>query len=201
MTANPVKHVRVSDHPEFILDKDNGFKNRKRTPIEQIFFLFVFIGVVALGTSIIVYYDSLTGTYICFGLGVVLWFVGRQLEKLKTLLQVSEFMNALFSSALAKKFKFVCIVRLNGDIIYFNRSFQEYFPDFGALEKRTITTLLDTGNISDEHREAVMNALTQTTESRTSVILHAGADKAAKPFTLSIDPIERPLGFVLLRGE
>lgn len=201
MTAAAPKYIRVSDNPDFILDKDSGFKVRRRTPIQQIFFLFAFIGVVALGTSVIVYYNSLTGTYICFGLGVVLWFVGKQLEKLKMLLQVSEFMNALFSSALAKRFKFVAIVRLNGDIIYFNRPFQEYFPDFAGLEKRTITNLLEMAQANAEHKEAVLAAMTQQSESRTSVILHVGADKAVKPFTLSIEPIERPLGFVLLRGE
>lgn len=193
--------IRVSDNASFLLDKNNGFHTRKRTPIQQIVFLFGFIAFVVIGTTAIVYYNSVTGVYICFSFGIVFWFVGHQLEKIKLLLNVTEFMNALFSSALAKKYKFTAVLKVNGDIIYFNRNFQEFFPEFMAQSNRSLETLMTTAGASTEHIGAALKAVSQNAETRTSVIMQTGEGKAATPFALSFEPIERPTGFILLRGE
>jgi len=199
MTKN--LHVRVSDHANLLMDKDNGFYARKRTPIEQIIFVLSFMGFVGLGTAAIVYYDSLTGVYICGTLGAVLFVVGKQVEVIKSLLHVSDFMNALFSSVVAKKSKFTAIVKLSGDVVYFNRPFQELFPQFVAQDKRKLETLLALAGASIEHTGAALTALSNNQETRVNVILNLGNHKTAEPISLSFEPIERPTGFVLIRGE
>ncbi len=195
------RNIRVSDTVDLLSDKNSGFYIRKRTPLQLLFFLIATSSVVVLGTYAIVYFNSKTGVALCLGIGAPLFLIGRQMENLKKLLHVGEFMNALFSSIISKKHRFILIIRNDGAIVFFNKQFQELFPESIVQPERTIKGLLTAYNVSTEHQDALLAALEKGEEARVGVIIGSGANKSPEPVSITIEPIDRPSGFLLVRGQ
>jgi hypothetical protein len=196
-----VKNVRVSDRNDFASAKKSEFVARKHIPFKQITRLLIMLVIVVLGVAVLVYYNSLVGCWLASGVGLVILYVARKLEKLEKIQHSTEFMNALFSSALGKKYKFCTVINLAGEIVYLNRSFQAMFPAFVQQSERTLDKLLSMQNVAADRTDMVKKLIEQNSESSLAVIMDAGAEKAPESVTLYIEPIERPSGFVLIRGQ
>jgi len=196
-----VKHIRASDTIDLNDLRNTGFVVRKRSGLKQIYSLCVMAILIALGGTILLFNEAWIGAMLCVVVGSVTLDLGRNLERQQKMLKTTEFINALFASALGKKHTFCAIVRLDGRIIYMNGAFQEIFPDFIGQAKYDLETLLTMGNVSSDKRQSLISLVAKNTENVVPITMEITRNKAPQSMTLSIEPIERPSGFVLLRAQ
>jgi two-component system, cell cycle sensor histidine kinase and response regulator CckA len=177
------------------------FVIRKRSPsILQL--LLIFLGVLLTAISItLTIADKMALIMILFILiGVVGWYVLIQIQRSRDLLLATEFQNALFASALGINNKFCMIIRRNGNIVYLDRSFQDMFPDFLRQSRRSIDVLLEQGRVSREDGEKIYSAIERGVYEKVIFDIR-GSGNGLHRVVMSIEPILRPSGFILLRGR
>jgi len=179
----------------------SDFIIRKRIPtVAQLILLFaaivtvMFFGVTTIQDTFLL---CVLLTVLLGGMG---WYVIVHMQGYHDLLLTTEFQNSLFASALGLNNKFCMIIRRNGTIVYIDRMFQEMFPEFLHQPKRTIDVLLEQGKVSSQDSEKVFNAIERGVFEK--VIFEVrGADNRFTKIVMSIEPILRPSGFILLRGR
>lgn len=177
------------------------FVARQRTPTySQI--VIIMLSAFLIGVSIVVSIKS-TGALVTtlFALfGLIGWYVIYQLMRSRDMLLATEFQNALFASAMGLHNKFCLIIKRDGTIIYLDRSFQELFPDFTQYNHRSVEMLLKLGKVSTEQSEQVINSIARGTYER-AIFDMSDARGMPHRIILSIEPITRPAGFIMLRGR
>jgi len=196
-----VKNVRTSDRISDFDTKESGFVVRKHTPIQAIVRLLMMITGIMAGTAVLLYYNDIDGVLLALGVGSAIAYIGRKLEHQETLQRSSEFMNALFSSALGDGYKFCAVARRAGEIVYVNRAFQDVFPTFIEQPKRDLKTLVRLFNIPEEDGQKMMLLATDGALGTVHTSVSVGVDRRSEPLSISVCPISRPHGFVLLRGK
>lgn len=195
-------HIRASDRKDFVAGKRKDFVVRKRgLNAAYIYSLCVMAITVVIGVTILVYNDTLMGSILCVAVGTVMLVISKQVEKQQKLLQATEFLNALFASALGAGHKFCMITKQDGEIVYLDRSFQQMFPDMVNKSKRTLEELLTLYNTSESNRMSLMQALKLNSESKITVQIEGGAERTKQSVAVHIEPILRPSGFCLVRGQ
>ena len=198
---SPIKHIRASDLVNFKDMLNSGFIVRRRSGLKKIYRLCLFLLVIVLGTAFLFYSNSWVGAMGCVVVGSIMLDLGRTLERQQKLLETAEFMNAIFSSALGKRHAFFVLVRPDGGIMFLSRAFQEAFPEFIEQPKRDLETLLTVIKVQDDIRRNIISMVSKNTESVVPFSMGIGADKAAQSMNLSIEPVARPTGFVLLCAQ
>ncbi|MES2983855.1 MAG: hypothetical protein V4735_01550 [Pseudomonadota bacterium] len=193
--------LRSSDLGEGLRTGTTGFTVRKRTGVGKVVHFFLLIAMVVIGASMLVYYQSPEGCMLAVVVGAVFGLVAINFEKLKTTKESLEFMSALFSSALGRGYQFCCMVKANGDVVFFNRPFQSVFPAFITQPSRTLETLLTLYHVPQDQRDLLAAHLSANNEGSLTLSLRAADETAAKTMTVLVEPIERPTGFMLLRGK
>lgn len=194
------KRVRTSDNIDLKKLKLEGFRMRKRTSLEIAFMFMAAMVIIVIGSSVIIYNNSYEAALGSIVLGICLLLIGQQIEKLKRSVLVSELMNAILSSAAGKNHRFVMITQTDGNVLFFNRPFQDVFPDFANAQQRTLDQLFDLYNAS-EQRTDLLSAVKQGQEKRVGVIIGIGADKKPEPVSITAEPIDRFPEFMLVRGQ
>ncbi|MDX1975846.1 MAG: PAS domain-containing protein [Rickettsiales bacterium] len=179
----------------------HDFVIRKRSPtMSHIALVFLALLLIAVAVSIGVDNKPLFIVFMYLVFGVVGWFVLVQTQKNRDLLLATEFQNALFASALGLNNKFCLIIRRDGNIVYLDRSFQDMFPDFIRQSRRSIDVLLELGAVSREESNKIYSAIERGVYEK--VVFHIrGKSNAMHHIIMSIEPILRPSGFILLRGR
>ena len=128
------------------------------------------------------------------------WYIVIVVQRNRDLVLATEFQNSLFASALGINNKFCLIIRPDGTIVYLDRSFQDIFPEFIKQPRRTIDVLLDQGKVEKEESDKIYTAIEQGVYAK--VVLNIrGTGKIFHKMIVSIEPILRPSGFILLRGR
>lgn len=201
MNANANNFSRASDLGALLTSGTTGFTVRKRTGVGMFVHFFLLGCMVVLGASFLVFYKSPEGCVLAVVIGICFALVSNNLEKMKKIKGSLEFMNALFSSALGKNYQFCCIVKNTGDLVFFNRSFQDVFPAYISQPSRKLDTLLALYQIAPEQQEMLKSLVTNGTEGSFTTSLRADSADNPRPMTFYVEPIERPTGFVLLRGK
>ena len=121
--------------------------------------------------------------------------------KQKIIFERSEFLNALLSSAVGAKHQFTMIVtQSEGQIVYLNNGFQALFPKMLKQEKRYLAKLLKTYSNSDVKSKTILSAVEKGTD-KTVIVDVKEKGKATTKVKFKIEPIARPSGFVMIRGE
>jgi hypothetical protein len=202
-TPMPPKNVRATDQADFSAEKRSDFHIRKHglssSQVQTMAFAAL---VITAGVTFLVYNNMLLGSIMCTLFGVVLFVFAKQLEGRKKELLSTEFLNALFASALASGHKFCMIVKQeDGLIVYLNNAFQQMFPDMVETPKRTLETLLSMYYVSDAERKNVVNAIRQNGASQVPLQIQGGSDRKTHSITLLVEPIARPSGFCLIRAK
>ncbi|NBX03675.1 MAG: hypothetical protein EBR02_06410 [Alphaproteobacteria bacterium] len=192
--------IRASDSIDASDLQNNGFVVRTHTPIRTIYRFAIFLAIITVGVELIVYFEALNAAILCTVVGMVMVFLSRELERQKKLQQSTEFMNALFASALAQDCLFCLAVRHDGKIIYINRTFQELFPAFISEPIRSLALFLTAQKLTPDLCEAITQSVAHARKISLPVTLTTDGDKK-RSVMLQIDPIERPSGFVLIRGK
>jgi hypothetical protein len=196
-----LKSIRFTDRKDIIGDGRDDFVIRRRTTVEQIRTLFLMGITILVGISVIVYNDSKLGAIICLVVGIIMLVVAKKFEKLREHIHISEFMNALFTSALANGYKMTMVVKPGGEIIYIDRGFQLVFPDFLEQPDLTLNALFGIYPTDDATKTKILHSLVEGGPAKMDVSIASGLDKAQVKLALSIEPIARPSGFIMIRAK
>lgn len=177
------------------------FVLRRRLPTLLQLFI-IFLSVVLVGISVVISVaDKIALITIIFILGgATSWYVMVLLQRSRDQLLATEFQNALFASALGMNHKFCFILKRDGNIIYQDRSFQDMFPDFIRQPRRTLDMLLDYGRVNNEDKEKIFQGIEQGDYEKVIFDVR-GPTGIYEKIVMSMEPILRPSGFVLMRGR
>ncbi len=192
---------RASELGALLTDGTTGFTVRKQSGVGIFFHFFLLACMVVLGVALLVYYQSPKGCFLAVAIGGAFAMIATNLEKTKKMKQSIEFMNALFSSAMGKGYKFCCIVKHTGDIVFYNRAFQTVFPAYTLQDDRTLRSLMNLYNLPESDRDKLRDMMFNKTEGSLETAIRASAATESAPITFILETIERPTGFFLLRGK
>jgi len=177
------------------------FVIRKRTPtLLQLIIILLISLMMSIGVALTQADKPAFIGLIMFLVFSVGWYIVMQLQSHRDLLLTTEFQNALFASALGLNNKFCLIIKQDGNVIYLDRSFQDMFPDFLGQSRRTIDVLLEQGKVSTEDSAKVFSAIEHGAYDKVVFNIRT-ADKSFQKIIMSIEPILRPSGFIMLRGR
>jgi hypothetical protein len=192
---------RASDLGAILTAGSTDFTPRKRSGVGVFFHLFMLASMIILGTALLIYYESPKGCALAIAIGLALGIIAQNLEKLKKQKNALEFMNALFSSALGRGYKFCFIVKNTGDIVFYNRPFQDFFPAYITQDTRTLESLFTLYGIAQVDRETIHGYMVANTDGSVTISPRTAEGPEIPPVALSIEPIGRPTGFFLVRGK
>ena len=184
--------------------ESNGTRDfviRRRTPtLSQLFSILLTVILIAICIGIVIP-DRFDMLAVLSALLIIAgWYIITVVQRNRDLVLATEFQNALFASALGINNKFCLIIRPDGNIVYIDRSFQDIFPDFLKQPRRTIDILLEQGRVSKDQSEKIYSAIEQGVYSKVMFDIR-GAGQQFYNMVMSIEPIMRPSGFILLRGR
>lgn len=186
---------------ESAVDTARDFVARRRAPsLFQMIVITTLCAVVGVGLLLSIDNRWTASITLVALLALACWYVVVQLQRHQDLLLATEFQNALFASALGLNNKFCVIIRRNGGIVYIDRAFQKMFPDFLRQSQGSIHTLLERGKVSEEDSNRIFSAIERGVYEKV-VFDIKGSDGAFSKIIMSIEPILRPSGFILLRGR
>lgn len=195
----PHSHLRISERLNKEDFKNSGFTIRTHTPTYFLDRLFIGLSILLICFVGIYYYNVLTGFYILFGASCITALISRYLERSKRIQQASEFLNSLLSSIVGHGYRFCLVTRPNGDIIYANRDFQQCFTQFVAQDNLTMS---EWGRMQDVAEGQLKELLTRISGniSNSATVTVKMEDGRTENITLSIEPIDYPKGYVLIRA-
>lgn len=197
--STPRRHSDAFSDDEF-----GDFIIRRRIlPIWQLLALFLisfsFLFVVTTNA------EMLGGT---FGIGLAIlavigpltWFTVYFSQQNRDMLLAAEFQNALFSAAARLKSKFVMIVKQDGTIFYYDRGFQEVFPDTANRGTLMVDKIFSNKQISPAESAKLQTAL-ESGHHETVFVTLLNADGEEQKVIITVDPLPRPSGFYIVRGR
>lgn len=177
------------------------FVIRRRTPtMPQLLAIFISVLLIAISVSLSIVDRMQLISMLSLLLIIAGCYVMVVVQRNRDLVLATEFQNALFASALGINNRFCVIIKRDGNIIYLDRSFQDMFPDFLKQPRRTIDILLEHGRVSKEDSNKVFAAIEQGVFSKVVFDIRGGNNEYHK-MVMSIEPIMRPSGFIMLRGR
>ncbi len=184
-----------------ITSNQQDFVVRNRRPIWQTLgILFVVILIVSIVLGSFITDPIILGEVLFILLGSLGTYVIIVLQRTRDLMLATEFQNALLSSALGQSNKFCMIIKNDSVITYIDPSFQEMFPNFYKEPHRAIGAFLEHGQVSKEESKTVFAAIEKRVRSKV-VFDIIDSKKQTHRIIMSLEPIKRPKGFMLLRGR
>lgn len=196
------QNVRASDRLDLANPKQDDFVVRRRFPtVREMAQICLAAIIVVLGVTILVRNETLLGSLLCVVVGTVTLYLGRHIEKQQKVINATEFMNALFSSALCRGQKFCCIVRADGEIVYLDRGFQELFPEYMEQAKRELDLLFSMHDVAAEHRNRLTSLIANSSDGQVAFSAPTGSNRITQSLTVTVEPILRPKGYSLVRGK
>ena len=121
-------------------------------------------------------------------------------QKNLDLVMSTEYQNMLFSQALSLGCSFCMIVRHDGTIVYTSDGFANVFPDFNYSEAMALQGVFERGAVRASDRERIMGSIRSATPDH---LIFPLMDKysAKKEYIITVDPLQRPSGFAIIRGR
>lgn len=133
-------------------------------------------------------------------IGPLTWFTVYFSQQNRDMLLAAEFQNALFSAAARLKSKFVMIVKQDGTIFYYDRGFQNVFPETRGRGTLMIDKIFNASQISAVEAEKLFRAL-EDGKAETVFVHLPNEEGQDQKVIITIDPLPRPSGFYILRGR
>jgi hypothetical protein len=179
-----------SEYDDFII--------RKRHPsLKELFVVLTALIITSSGVAVSVS-DPLAEIAILFlMIGMACWYAVFHVNRNRMLLRATEFESALFASALAEGYAFCLIVGTDGVITYCNPGFIQTVADVKGGS--SLKDCLAAGNAPPEDSQRLLDAIAHGASGQMPLALDA-RDTRRHSFRVSLQPIGRPHGFVLLRG-
>jgi len=195
-------NVRASDRADLSNPGNEDFVVRKRFPsVRTMAQICVAAVIIVLGVALLVRNDTLLGSLLCVVVGSITLYLGRHIEKQQKILNATEFMNALFSSAVCRNHKFCIIVNQEGEIVYLDRGFQELFPEYMEQPKRELDLLLGMHDVAQEYRSKIFSLISGNVDGQVTFTAPTGSNRISQTINVIVEPIMRPKGFSLVRGK
>jgi PAS domain-containing protein len=193
--------ILSSGKKEPTVDSRQDFVVRTRRPLwYNLALMFASILPITIILSIFVK-DIVIFAEILFVLLVTLGtYVVYTVQRCRDMVLATEFQNALFSSALGHSNQFCLIIKNDSTIAYIDHSLQEMFPNFYKEPRRAIDVLLEQGQVSKDERKMVFSAIERRVRGKVIFDI-VDYKKQSHRIMMSIEPITRPKGFMLLRGR
>lgn len=177
------------------------FAIRRRNPaVVTLFFVLFGVMVLCLALSMIVQERTTLMLILFIIISSAAWYATLAVQRSYDLLMATEFQNALFSSAIGVNHKFCLIIKQDGIITYLDRAFQDMFPNFLRQSQRTVDVWLDHGKVAREDREEIFATIERGGFGKVIFVVRTAGDEYHK-IVMSVEPILRPHGFILLRGR
>ena len=156
---------------------------------------------VLIATATISINEKLATTSIVLILfGCISWYLTLDVKNNLNLVKATEFQNALFSSALGMNHDFTFIVNLkDSKIFYHDRLLQNSFPYFFKQEQNDLFTFLEQAKVNPDNQKALQSLL--ETGSAQNMVLEIEIEEKREKIALSLEPVPRPTGFMLIRGR
>jgi hypothetical protein len=195
------KYITTADRIDHLDVESSGLVVRKHTPDAQLSSAFMALSVCVLLLAVSLFYDSLKGFYLCVGSGIIVGFVSLKLERIRKAQVSTEFLNAIFSSAIGNDYRFCMAAHRDGEIVYVNRGFHDLFAEFVAQPELNVKQLCTMSGIGDFERKRIETALQGDAMQCVQVSMNTGIDHALEPISLLIEPVAFPKGYVLIRGN
>ena len=193
--------IRYSDTALKIDKKATDFVSRKYNPsvllVIMLFFgaLIVGIGVTSLLLTPFQMIVALTIVMGALGLFVII-----ELQRLRDMVVAAEYQNAMFASALGYNSKFCIIIKREGTVVYMNGGLYKMFPDLSRERQPSISNLLKMAKVGTVEREKVLDMIQRGVEDRMALDLRS-SDNRTHQLMLTVKPIARPSGFLIIRGR
>lgn len=177
------------------------FVVRKRKPtLFELALIFLFALVMSVTLPVMVLDKMMLIFWLCLLLGIAGWYVIIEIQRNRDLVLATEFQNALFASALGFNNKFCLIIKREGNIVYMDSGFQKMFPDLLKERPISIAGMLKHGKAGTADKEKVFAAIERGVYDK--VIFDViGKDGISNRIVMSVEPIVRPAGFILLRAR
>ncbi len=182
-------------------EKTADFVSRKYNPslvkLVALFFLALACGIVITGFLLPPFYFVVMLTVVMGGLGT---YVIVEIQRTRDLVVATEYQNAMFASALGYNSRFTMIIKREGTIIYMDNGLQKLFPDLMKERQFSMSNLLKMAKVGATEREKILDVVQRGNPDKMMFDMRAG-DGRIHPIVLSVQPIMRPSGFLLLRGR
>lgn len=141
------------------------------------------------------------GVFASMGVITVLCFyVVLSKQQNLDLVMNTEYQNLLFAQAAALGSSFCLFARRDGTVVYSNDGLRKIFPDVVYGESHALDTIFERGKVSLPERERVMAAVYAGKAERV-ILPITGHDGATQDYILTIEPLERPGEFLVIRGR
>ncbi len=177
------------------------FITRSRTPsVLQVTALLLTALIISLSIIVSVTDKLALISILCILIAAVGWYVLVQTQQNRDLVLATEFQNALFSAAMNMNSKFCLIIRPDGTMVYLDRSFQELFREFLRQPRRNFAIFLEYAEVSNKDRDALYASFARGVPEQVTLDIRTG-DGQTEKIVMSIEPIKRPSGFILLRAH
>lgn len=147
-----------------------------------------FFGAAFVLTAVILIFGSLT---LCSLLGM---------QRLLDLVLSVEFQNAIFSSAITRKFDFTMIIDNEGSITYYDQGFRTYFSEIPSSGGQAISQLLSRAGILGDKEREITTAIFSGNSGDFLIDVPLDEERT-KRFHVSFAPVIRPVGFYVLQGR
>jgi hypothetical protein len=195
---------RAHRRTEDLLKKDDfkstGFVARMRTPVRRLEHFFVAVSYGLIGFTCLYYFNALTGVYLMLGAACFMGMSSVHLERGKSVQQSTEFLNAVFASAMGRGYRFCMVAGFDGHIIYVNAPFQDLFPTFMAQPERTLDSWSRSQAIANVALKELMVYVSDGSDGRVPLTMRLGEEPNDQSVLLFVETVEQIQGYVIIRG-
>jgi PAS domain S-box-containing protein len=131
---------------------------------------------------------------------VLCFYIIYQKQQNLDLVLTTEFQNLLFAQAAALGFTFCLFIKRDGTIVYSNEGLKRLFPNLYHANSQALQVLYDIAHISLTDRERINSAIYGI---RREHLIFPMKDASGdyKIYILTVDPLKRPSGYIVLRGR
>ena len=190
-------------YTDFISRKDapSDFMPRDRKPtVFELMLIFVFALALSVSLPVFILDKMMLIFWMCLMLSLAGWYVIVELTRSRDLILATEFQNALFASALGFNNKFCLIIKREGSIVYMDNGFQKMFPELVRERMISIAGMLKHGKVATIDKEKIFSALDRGVYDKIIFDIRTSDNQTVK-IVMSLEPIIRPSGFILLRAR
>lgn len=111
----------------------------------------------------------------------------------------TEYQNLLFSQAAALGSSFCIFVRRDGTIFYANEGLRNFFPKSLHGNIQSLEVFFDQVSVTKSDRGRIMSAIYNNAAER--LVFPIQTTDGQKDYVMTVDPLARPGGFLVLRGR
>jgi PAS domain S-box-containing protein len=116
------------------------------------------------------------------------------------LVMTNEFQNMLFSQAVSMGSDFCIFVRRNGSIVQTDRGVREVFGNVRMADSLSFDSVLERSGVTKADREQVLGSIYNNIKDRLVFPLRH-ASGVEKNFVVTVEPLPRPSGYIIVRGR